>query len=236
MSRLTIPPVISPTRKPLKYPFHLPSQLDPSCVLCLLPIRDNKWYDFSHKGNHGAITNAVWTAKGRHGPALYFDGDGDYVNAGKDASLNITKAITLEQWLYPLDSGQSGYGGLWSRGADFDFYMAGATVEDIASYIPIGGVNYHPYTIGGRLSYNKWHHLVLTYNGSILILYADRLVAFSEAASGALDIYPDDDLIIGNDYTKSYSFHGYFDVARIYNRALSAAEVKALYEQGLTRG
>ena len=117
MPVLTIPPLRSPTSKPIILPRKQPLAIDPSCVLCLLPIRDNKWYDFSHKGNHGVITNAVWTAKGRHGPALYFDGDGDYVNAGKGASLNITAAITLEQWLYPLDSGQDGYGGLWSRGS-----------------------------------------------------------------------------------------------------------------------
>ena len=85
--------------------------------------------------------------------------------------------------------------------------------------------------IGATGSFNQtntWYHLVGTWDGTDNIygqkIYVDG--AFNGQGTMAyttlLDAY---DIRMGSD-----GFNGYIDEARIYNRALSAAEIKALYE------
>jgi len=124
MPVITFPPLRSPTPKPLIYPWKQPFSIDPSCDLCLLPIRDDKWYDFSGKGNHGTIEGAIWTAKGRYGPALYFDGINDYATLGNDNSLNVgTGDFTLE--LFIKTATPSGFHRIYIKRAAtwYDIYL-----------------------------------------------------------------------------------------------------------------
>jgi len=55
-------------------------------------------------GNDGTIIGPK-VAAGKYGDALSFDGQDDYVNCGNDDSLNITKAISIEAWVYMKSPG-----------------------------------------------------------------------------------------------------------------------------------
>jgi len=49
-------------------------------------------------GNHGTVHgDPVWTI-GKVDGALYFDGDGDYVDCGNDSSLNLTNNFSISAW------------------------------------------------------------------------------------------------------------------------------------------
>ena len=57
--------------------------------------------DESGNGNDGSISGAVWSAAGRFGNALSFNGSSARVNVLDSPSLDLTTAMTLEAWVYP---------------------------------------------------------------------------------------------------------------------------------------
>ena len=61
--------------------------------------------DASGLGNAGAISGATWTAAGRNGGALSFDGVDDLVTVADAGSLDLTTGMTLEAWVRPTAGG-----------------------------------------------------------------------------------------------------------------------------------
>src|SRR5438034_7600143 len=61
--------------------------------------------DASGNGRAGAITGATWTATGRFGSALVFDGVDDWVTVADAAALDLITGMTLEAWVYPTALG-----------------------------------------------------------------------------------------------------------------------------------
>jgi hypothetical protein len=68
--------------------------------------------------------------------------------------------------------------------------------------------------------------VALTYNGSTLTLYVNGVVAASQAVTGAIQSVANPLSIGGNTPYGEY-FQGLIDEVRVYNRALSQAEIQA---------
>ena len=232
MKALTIPPIVAPTIHLLKTPFTLPFQLDPSCVLCLMPFRNDKWFDFSGKGNHGIINGATWTAKGRHGPALYFDGVDDYVEIAHSDSLDLN-VLTVEAWMKSTYTGtwfdavvakygSTGITPFWGLGW-MDTNTLGFCIRDTANVL------HKACAAAGEGLDGEWHHLVGVASADTVQFWMDGIKK-DEVARTARDIR--------NTRFVSLAYHldkyvpVTIDEVRIYNRALSPAEILALYEQG----
>src|SRR6187549_1581105 len=64
--------------------------------------------DASGNNNAGTLTAATWSASGRFGSALMFNGSSARVTVPSAASLNLTGAMTLEAWVRPTAQ-QSGW-------------------------------------------------------------------------------------------------------------------------------
>jgi hypothetical protein len=96
-------------------------------------------------------------------------------------------------------------------------------------------VNNTSYQVFGRnnVSDNKWHHLVGIRPGSVIATYEDGVVA-NQASGNSGDTTNSVNLNIGQ-LTNAGScclYNGLIDDVRIYNRALSADEIKRLYNMG----
>jgi hypothetical protein len=96
-----------------------------------------------------------------------------------------------------------------------------------------GGTNY---TVDSSQSVadGKWHLLTGTYNGTTMRIYVDSVQKGSSTSfSGSLPTQAGD-VRVGADYqtVPANFFTGNLDDVRIYNRALSATEVKQLYNMG----
>ncbi len=180
--------------------------------------------DASGRGNAGSISGAVWSGAGRFGSALSFDGVNDWVTVPDAASLDLTSGLTVEAWVRP-----SRLGG-W-RTVVFKERPGGVVYGlygDQAGGRPLGQV-----FIGGErnavgsssLPLSAWSHLASTFDGSVVRLYVNGALAGSSAVAGAMGA-SSGPLRIGGNSVWAEWFAGLIDEVRVYNRALSPAEIQ----------
>ena len=180
--------------------------------------------DSSGNGNNGTISGATWTTSGKYGNALMFNGANAMVTVGNSASLQLSATMTLEAWVNP-----SVVSNVWEdviyKGLD-DYYLEGTSGN--------GGVPVMGGTFGGSdtvldgtgtLPTNTWSYLAATYDGTTTRLYVNGVQVASRAQSGAIATSTDP-LQIGGDSLYGQFFQGTIDEVRIYNVALTAAQIQ----------
>jgi hypothetical protein len=182
--------------------------------------------DTSGNGNTGTISGgATWSAAGRFGGALSFNGVNSLVRVASSASLNLGTAMTLEGWIKPT-AAQSDWRTIVQR--EVDAYFLNASNNN-GPLLPSGGG-----TLGGATVFvsgtsaspvNAWTHVALTYDATTLRLYVNGVLAASQAYSGSVQSTSNPLWIGGNSPYGEY-FQGLIDEIRIYNRALSQAEIQ----------
>ena len=180
--------------------------------------------DASGRSNHGTIREAVRITTGRYGKALKFDGINDWITINDSASLDISSGLTLEAWVYPQaikscsvllkeQTGGSVYNLYPYENADLPISSLNDGVGDRV----ISGPN--------QLPINQWTHLTSTYDGLNQRLYVNGIQVSSRVQKGL--IKPSTGVLrIGGNSIWGEFFKGYIDEVRIYNRALTNAEIK----------
>jgi Concanavalin A-like lectin/glucanases superfamily/Chitobiase/beta-hexosaminidase C-terminal domain/Family of unknown function (DUF6298) len=180
--------------------------------------------DLSGNNNTGAITGATWTTQGKFGTALSFNGVNNVVRIPAAAALNLSAGMTLEAWIKPT-AAQSGWRTIMQR--EVDAYFLNASNSN-GPLLPSGGG-----TFNGTVAYvsgstpnavNTWTHVALTYDGTTLRLYVNGVQAASQARTGSVQTNSNPLWIGGNSPYGEY-FQGLIDEVRVYNRALSLAEI-----------
>jgi two-component sensor histidine kinase len=83
-----------------------------------------------------------------------------------------------------------------------------------------------------KISTGEWHHVAMSYDDNTLSFYIDGSLEKSIAKNFTTHFLAGDSVMIGNSAnTKNKRFfNGSIDDIEIYNRVLSAAEIKSLYE------
>ena len=190
--------------------------------------------DYSGNNNHGTAQADADTIAGKFGSGGTFDGTGDLVNCGNDSSLDITSAITISAWINADTTVDS------QRVVDKlrnDAYALRLSDDGSLAVMELagefGGVDQTPgnSSIDNFITLGEWTHVSVTYDGAIIRYYVDGMPAGSAEPSPAGDIGTSTvDMAIGARYDGVYEFAGEIDEVRIYNRALSANEVKQLYK------
>jgi len=181
--------------------------------------------------NDAPIYGATW-ANGIIGGALSLDGVNDYVSTSS-VVMTDTQDITMAGWVYwnatsgnsvifyNGDTGTSGYGVLVNNGA----CEAGNKIV-----VLIGGINCDAVSSSTTLPTNTWTHVALTREGTAWKLYVNGDYKHTGTTNPNT---PAGSTLIGAGTTPELNnFNGLIDDVRIYDRALSAAEIQALY-QGL---
>jgi hypothetical protein len=181
--------------------------------------------DGSGSGNGGTLSGAVWTAAGKFGGALSFDGVNDWVTVNDSSSLDLTGAMTLEAWVKP-----SALGGMW-RTVLFKERPGGMVYTLYANQDasrPVGQVfiGSERDAVGSAgLALNVWSHLAATYDGSSLRLYVNGALVSTTAVTGSM-VASTGVLRLGGNSVWGEWFTGVIDEVRVYNRSLTQAQVQ----------
>ena len=85
------------------------------------------------------------------------------------------------------------------------------------------------------LTAGTWTHLASTYDGATLRLYVNSTQVSSRAISGAMAV-SSGALRIGGNAVWGEHFNGLIDEVRVYERALSAAEIQADRDRAVVPG
>lgn len=180
--------------------------------------------DSSGGGHTGTLNGPVWTA-GRYGEALQFDGVNDTVLVADAAALDLTAGMTLEAWVRS-SSTLAGWKVIMQKETDAWFLNANTGG---GNHLGVGG------TFAGScctvldgpaaLPVNQWTHVAGTYDGAMLRLYVNGVAVANVARTGNLQVTSLPLRIGGSTYAGEY-FPGLIDEVRIYNRALSLAEIQ----------
>ena len=183
-------------------------------------------FDSSGANNNGTLTNATWAAAGKFGGALSFNGTSSWVTVADAASLDLTNGMTLEAWVNPtaLSGWRTALLKETAAGLSYALY-ANNNTPNPAVTVQIGGGDR---TASGtsQVPTNTWTHLAATYDGAQLRLYVNGTLAGSRAQTGNMTV-SSAPLRIGGNAVWSEFFAGLIDEVRVYNRALSAAEIQA---------
>ena len=192
--------------------------------------------DATGNGNSGALVNNPQWAAGKLGNALQFNGN-NYVSVPSSPGLEINgNAISFGAWYYHTST-TDGYI-LGKTVSDYTYMMS---VEKGAQQFQVQLVTGGKRTIlgipakskpGELTKYNNtWVHLFIVYNGSTIKVYVNGVEQLSQAATGAVNSTTDAFAIGARGGDGSWTrFNSKIDEVRVYNRALTAQEVSAIYE------
>lgn len=172
----------------------------------------------------------------QHQNALYFDGANDAVKVPAASALvaNSPTKISLSLWVKPLSlkGGTNTYHGFCGirNDANCDFYML--QLNDNTVEVRYRNSANKPFTIKHTgLSLNTWQHFAMTYDGAYLKFYTNGSLTDSVAASGDIATKTVD-LTIGHVIWNSTVWYlkGSLDEVGLWSKALTASEVKCVYE------
>jgi hypothetical protein len=214
---------------------------------------DGNANDISGNGLNGVLMNGTSFAPGVVGQAFNFDGVSNYVQVATTDSLNPVQGQgwTVEGWIRPATNigempiAQKGnemgttdpydYGRqYWTFGTDESklIFEVGHTGYNVESMISSNGI-----------ALNQWSHVAVVVTniggpGDSYTFYINGTNAGTQIAieGSVASITTTEPLRIGaakdwNDIV-SYHFQGQIDELAIYNRALSASEIAAIYSAG----
>ena len=204
----------------------------------------------SAEGHNGLLAGGAGYTNGEVGKTFGFNGVNQYVMIPWSPDFVITNQLSIDFWMKadPANT-MTFFQGLFTS----DFYV----VEISQGHSGGMGVNFSlnfgnsgnfwgtaDANGGGQpVSAGVWHHIAGTYDGDKMQLYVDGQPSGNPAyyAGPILNISSSSFLSIaseegrtacGSACTANRFFNGLIDEATIYNRALSASEIKAIFTNG----
>ena len=196
--------------------------------------------DESGNGNDGEVKGATLTTdqNNKANSAYRFNGK-DNILLPRNV-LGKGAPLTMSIWVKTLSViGPHSYARLiGSCAAERTYWQTGITLDSLSEMYFEAATDQSPGEAKAAyrnvLPFQEWFHTLLVYDGENIIGYLNGEKVASAEAKG--DFRTVGYVAIGGGdgpppfTNEPWFFNGVLDNARIYNRALSAAEVKALYE------
>jgi hypothetical protein len=174
--------------------------------------------------------------------SVSFTGNPDYGLASDHASLRPSQ-ISFATWVKPTSTPA-----VLNAVLGTDYRCDGTWVTPWSTYslviltggnvraaVCIGGVLKSTQSSGAEAQGAVWTHCAGSYDGTTLSVYVNGALKNSSNPGGAIDYGSSKEVFLGvrSSYNTGSWFTGDLDDVRIYNRALNAEEVKAIYDAGV---
>ena len=195
-------------------------------------ITDGSGNNYSGTLTVGASTPA-WVG-GRLGQAISFDGVDDFVQANQAGQLDSLTAVTVSAWVYPMAS--------WGRAVPYianqvtgntEGFGIGGSWDGTASSRVYVGVQAYDFSGVAEPTVGQWTHIAFTYDtATSKMIFYKNAVAKEKTVTGITIPASVQPFRVGKSMGtdgNSYKFNGFIDDVRVYNRALTAAELSAVY-------
>jgi hypothetical protein len=186
--------------------------------------------DSSIFSRHGTVTGAaapLWQA-GHNGNALGFDGVDDYVQT---PAVATPTAITVACWAKSNTTTWNAYGCLVAQRPSFVLHpeQGSRNVRFMIYDTPTTAVSL-TWAAPGSFDITQWHHYAGVFNPATdrMEFYVDGVYATGITTTATMNPDTGAVMIGKDDYTGRF-FNGLLDDVRIYDRALTAAELDEMF-------
>ncbi len=196
--------------------------------------------DSSGHGHDGTLRGDPQWAAGIIGSgALSLDGTDGLVEVPHGTSLNLTDALTITAWVklhnlstyffivckQPSGTARDNYPG------NYEFRTEANTGALQFGHQQTQGEQYTFYTSGTRIIAEQWYHVAVAFTKAGQVeFYVDGAAAGSSAQSTNFGVLNNEPVRIGGRKDGYSFFNGLLDDIRVYDRALSAAQIQKLYD------
>jgi len=194
--------------------------------------------DYSSYGNNGTLNNVpLWNSSGKVGGAYYFDNTNQIALVDHD-SLDIVGNITLSAWIMPhVDTPSESHNIIVAKTVDVDtisyLFGQGSALSRQLDFTftdqSFGFVQHR--TVANVLTLNEWQHVVVTYNGTTVLMYVNGSIVLDAAETSVMLARTDPAWIGGT--TSANRFKGLIDEVMIFNQTLTSEQISSMYKDGL---
>lgn len=180
--------------------------------------------------NNGTLYNTPTWINAKFGKCIEMSGpSSEYISFG-NARIPISTDFSISLWFkYYSASGirciLSQYTNGTTNRFSININQAASTGLEAANALAVTGNSGWILAKTG-LVINKWYHVIVTHEGNVGKLYVNANLEATDTSVGNVQ---DTTLMIGKLGDLTYYLTGAVDELRIYNRALSVAEIKAMY-------
>ena len=200
--------------------------------------------------NNGTLQNGATFASGRVGQAFTFDGINDYVKVPRAASLDAPSQLTIDFWMKADPSQPIGSRVVGLVTSDFYGLEIGTAAAKlgVGFWISTDNGDHYAQTLdanssGAVFPAGEWHHIAGVYDGAKVQLYLDgQALGNPVAVTGRISpMLANSFVAIGSSDGRTVCssqcigtryFKGQLDEVDLFNRALSASEIQAIYTAG----
>lgn len=185
--------------------------------------------------NYGTPVGGMTFSPGKVGQAFAFNVTNAYVLVSDSPGLRFTSAMSVEAWIYPYTRSTRSREILskWEGASNQRAYTfnISPTARGAFSVSPNGSSSATTVTTTSLIPTNTWSHLAAVYDGASLRIYLNGVLESTIAY--AQGIFPGSvPMTIGSTITSGSYFDGLIDEPTVYNRALPASEIQAIYSAG----
>ncbi|HEY1663123.1 MAG TPA: LamG-like jellyroll fold domain-containing protein [Verrucomicrobiae bacterium] len=193
------------------------------------------WAGENNANDQVGTNNGTWIGPAAYGPgevsqAFAFNGSNSGVNLGNPAGLQL-QTLTIELWVKRASASTLSFGS--GNNANLLTYgWGGYTFWEDSS----GDVHFNKYgdvtpLTGPAITDTNWHHVAVTYSGAAVDFYLDGVLSGSNSYNETFTFTTPVSFGWGASDMDG-NFYGSFDEVSVYNRALSQAEIQAIYNAG----
>ena len=190
--------------------------------------------DESDEGNNGSPVNVEWVKDGHQGGAASFGPTDSYITVPNKTKLN-PPVLTLSAWI-KTSCKDAAWRRIFDKGSTegYTLTMGGGPVEkNWQGEVCVEAGKSFVFS-GIQVTDGTWHHIAGTFDGEESKIYVDGMIAQTKRWKGEAG-RTSYNLTIGSNLSRPAkefgpSFNGTMDDVMMFNRALSADEVQALFK------